>query len=225
MARRLGIVLLVVLAMAATAAPSQSTTSTTSTTSATSTTSTTMPAPTTTTAPPTPPPLPSCREVLASNPKGSVSGDDPTRIRVVGLPRARRLTVDLHYTGGAGGVDVRNCVSLLSSGGEEVATQDSPSLCCVSFDHRFSVLLPHQPAPGTRVCAQEAIREAFSDGLDVGFSVGFTNRVCLVMPVVSPGELPFTGPAHTVPLAALAALAIALGVAVLLATSGSQQRS
>ena len=55
--------------------------------------------------------------------------------------------------------------------------------------------------------------------------MAFTNRVCLVRPVASPGELPFTGPAHTVPLAALAALAIALGVAVLLATSGSQQRS
>ena len=219
MARRLGILLLVVLAMAATAAPSQGTTSTTSTTS------TTMPAPTTTTSPPTRPPLPSCREVLASDPKGSVFGDDPTRIRVVGLPRARRLTVDLHYTGGAGGVDVRNCVSLLSSAGEEVATQDSPSLCCVSFDHRFSVLLPHQPAPGTRVCAQEAVREAFSDGLDVGFSVVFTNRVCLVMPVASPGELPFTGPVHAVPLAVAAVLAIALGVAVLLAASKPQQRS
>jgi hypothetical protein len=225
MARRLGIVLLVVLAMAATAAPSQSTTSTTSTTptpSTTSTTSTTMPAPTTTTAPPTPPPLPSCREVLASDPKGSISD---TRIRIVGLPTARRLTVDLHYTGGAGGVDVRNCVSLLSSGGEEVATQDTLGLCCVSFDHRFSVLLPHQPAPGTRVCAQEALRETFADGLDVGFSVVFTNRACRVMPGASPGELPFTGPAHTVPLAALAALAIVLGVAVLLAASGPQQRS
>jgi hypothetical protein len=145
---------------------------------------------------------------------------------MVGLPRARRLTVDLHYTGGAGGVDVRNCVSLLSSGGEEVATQDTPALCCVSFDHRFSVLLPHQPAPGTKVCAQEALCEAFADGLDVGFSVGFTNRVCRVMPVASPHELPLTGPAHTVPRAALAALAIVLGAAaVLLAAQGRQQRS
>jgi hypothetical protein len=120
---------------------------------------------------------------------------------------------------------VRNCVSLLSSAGEEVATQDSPVLCCVSFDHRFSVLLPHQPAPGTRVCAQQAHRETLRDGTEVAFAVLFTNRVCLVMPVASTGELPFTGPAHTLPLAAFAALAIALGAAVLLAASGPQQRS
>jgi hypothetical protein len=216
MARRLGIVLLVVLAMAVTAAPSQSTTSTSTTSSTTaSTTSTTAPGP---------PPLPSCREVLASNPKGSISGDDPTRIRIAGLPHARQLTVDLHYTDGSP-VEVRNCVSLLSSSGEELATQDSAVLCCVRFDHRFSVLLPHQPAPGTRVCAQEALRETLRDGTEVAFVVLFTNRVCLVMPGASPGELPFTGPAHTVPLAALAALAIVLGVAVLLAASGPQQRS
>jgi hypothetical protein len=132
--------------------------------------------------------------------------------------------VDLHYTGG-NPVDVRNCVSLLSSAGEEVVTQDTLGLCCVSFDHRFSVPLPHQPAPGTRVCAQEAHRETLRDGTDVDFVVLFTNRDCLVMPVAPPGELPFTGPAHTVPLAALAALAIALGVAVLLTTRGPQQRS
>jgi hypothetical protein len=198
-------------------------TTTTTTTTTTSTTSTTTPAPTTTTAAPAPPPLPSCRAVLASDPRGSVSGD-ATRIRVVGLPRARRLTVDLHYTGGAGGVDVRNCVALLSPSGEEVVTQDTPSLCCVAFDRRFSVPLPHQPAPGTRFCAQEAIREAFSDGLEVGFSVVFTNRVCKVMPRGSQGELPFTGSAPTVPLASLAALGIALGVALLRAARGGRQR-
>jgi hypothetical protein len=104
-------------------------------------------------------------------------------------------------------------------------TQDTLGLCCVSFDHLFSVPLPHQPAPGTKVCAQQAHREAFSDGLDVDFSVPFTNRVCLVMPAASPGELPFTGPTHTVPLGVFAALAIELGAVVLHSTRGRQQRS
>lgn len=188
------------------------------TTSTTSTTSTTTPAPTTTE--PVPPPLPSCQEVLASDPDGSVSGDDPTRIRLA-PSSGRRVTVELHYTGGAGGVDVRNCVSFTSSGGQEVVTQDTTSLCCVSFDRRFSILLPRQPTPGTEVCAQEAIREAFSDGLEVSFTVTFTNRVCRVVPGGSrvgsqEGELPFTGPAHLLPLALLAAGAMAIGATALL---------
>jgi hypothetical protein len=222
-----------VLLWAIPGAAAQETSTSTSTTTSTTTTSTTTPTPTPTapaptTTEPVPSPLPSCQEVLAFDRDGSVSGDDPTRIRLA-PPSGRRVTIDLHYTGGAGGVDVRNCVSFTSSsGGREVVTQDTTSLCCVSFDRRFSVLLPRQPTPGTEVCAQEAIREAFSDGLEVSFTVTFTNRVCRVVPGgsrVGPqeGELPFTGPAHLLPLAPLAAVAIALGATALLVARARPQ--
>jgi hypothetical protein len=64
--------------------------------------------------------------------------------------------------------------------------------------------------------------------LEVSFTVTFTNRVCRVVPGgsrVGPqeGELPFTGPTHLLPLAPLAAVAIALGATALLVVRARPQ--
>jgi hypothetical protein len=212
-------------------------TTTTTTTSTTSTTSTTTTTTTTTTTPTSPtrtqPPLPSCGEVLASDPKGSLSGGigDFTRLLPIGPPQGRRLTVVLHLRDPANRIEVRNCVSFRSSSGEEVTTQDERPLCCAipAEDRRFTILLPHTPLPGTRFCAQETIRDTYFNGSqdprDHDHDVHNTNRVCGVIPTAgSAGQLPFTGAAHAVPLASLAALGIGLGAALLFLTTRPQGR-
>jgi LPXTG cell wall anchor motif len=126
---------------------------------------------------------------------------------------------------------VRNCVLFRSSSGEELITQDELTCCAVpAEDLRYTILLPHAPLPGTRFCAQEAIRETFfrgsEDPADWAVGVFFTNRVCGVMPTAGPaGQLPFTGSAHAVPLASLAALGIGVGAALLFLTTRRRERS
>jgi hypothetical protein len=139
--------------------------------------------------------------------------------------------VVLHLLDPANGIEVRNCVSFQSSSGEEVTTQDELPTCCAvpAEDHRYTILLPHAPLSGTRFCAQETIRETFFNGSedprDFDYFVFFTNRVCAVMPTAgSTGQLPFTGSAHAVPLASLAALGIGLGAALLFLATRRQGR-
>jgi hypothetical protein len=174
-----------------------------------------------TTTEPVPPLLPSCQKVLAFDRDGSVSGDDPTRIRLA-PPSGRRVTVDLHYTGGAGGVDVRNCVSFTSSsGGREVVTQDTTSLCCVSFDRRFSILAAtpaHAGHRGLRAGGHPrgVLRRPgglIHCDLHQPRLPGGAGRLTGRPPG---GRVPFTGPAHLLPLAPLAAVAVALGATALL---------
>ena len=205
----------------AASAAATTTSSTTSTTTSTTTTTTT-PTPTTRV-----PPLPSCREVLASDPKGSLNGGpgDFTRLLPIGPPQGRRLTVVLHLLDPANRIDVRTCVSFRSSSGEEVTTHDERPTCCAfpAEDHRYTILLPHAPLPGTRFCAQETFRETFFNGsedpADFDHSVFFTNRVCGVAPTGGSGaQLPFTGSAPAVPLASLAALWIGVGAVLLVTT-------
>jgi hypothetical protein len=213
-------------------AASAATTTTTTTTIATTTTATSTTTTPTSTAR-AKPPLPSCREVFASDPKGSLSGGpgDFTRLLPIGPPRGRRLTVVLHLLDPANSIEVRNCVSFRSSSGEEVTTQDERPTCCAvpAEDHRFTILLPHAPLPGTRFCAQETFRETFFNGSedprDFDYDVFFTNRVCGVTPTAgSADQLPFTGSAHAVPLASLGALGIGVGAALLFLTTRRQGR-
>jgi hypothetical protein len=219
-------------ATTSTTTTSTTTTATTTTTSTTSTTTTTTTTPTSTTR--AQPPLPSCREVFASDPKGSLTGvaADFTRLLPISPPQGRRLTVVLHILNPANRIEVRNCVLFRSSSGEELITQDELPTCCAvrAEDHRYTILLPHAPLPGTRFCAQEAIRvtvfRGSQDPADWDVGVFSTNRVCGVMPTAgAAGQLPFTGSAHAVPLASLAALGIGVGAALLFLTTRRRERS
>jgi hypothetical protein len=205
-------------------AASAATTTTTTTTTTISTTTTTTPTSTTRARPP----LPSCREVFASDPNGNLGGGpgDFTRLLPISPPQGRRLTVVLHLLDPANSIEVRNCVSFRSSSGEELITQDERPTCCAvpAEDHRYTILLPHPPLPGTRFCAQAALRETFFQGSEdpsgFDYSVFIINRVCGVMPTAGAADqLPFTGSAHAVPLASFAALGIGVGAALLVLTT------
>jgi hypothetical protein len=209
---------------AATTTTTTTSTTTTTTTSTTSTTSTTTPTSTSRAVPP----LPSCREVFASDPNGTLIGGpgDFTRLLPISPPQGRRLTVVLHLLDPANSIEVRNCVLFRSSSGEELITQDELPTCCAvpAEDHRFTILLPHAPLPGTGFCVQAAFRETFFNGSEdpsqFDYSVFIINRVCGVMPTAgAASQLPFTGSAHAVPLASLAALGIGVGAALLFLTT------
>jgi LPXTG cell wall anchor motif len=204
------------------AVTTRTTSSSTSTTR--STTSTTTPA----SPGHTRPPLPSCREVVASSPKGTPHSGPlfQSKLLPIGPPQGRRLTAVLRLFEPANLIEIRNCISLRSpSGEEEVTIQDERSTCCAYApeDHRYTILLPHELRPGTRFCVQTALRDTWFNGYDdpsfYDYEIQLTNRVCAVMPSAgSAGQLPFTGPAHVVPLASLAALAIGVGAALLFLT-------
>jgi hypothetical protein len=152
MARRIGIVLLVVLAMGATAAPSQPTTSTSSTTTSTSTTTspTTSSAPSTTAATTPAPTAPDCADVLAGGEQGSlgktlVGGDEQAAFEVFRIQTDRP----------AGVYHVVDCIRAPQPGPPfKPAIIDTVDLgeVHIAGTATFRVDIPGSAVPGEEVC-------------------------------------------------------------------------
>jgi hypothetical protein len=230
MARRIGIVLLVVLAMGATAAPSQPTTSTSTTTS----TATTTPSAPSTTATTTPAPTaPDCADVLAGGEQGSlgktlVGGDEQAAFEVFRIQTDRP----------AGVYHVVDCIRAPQPGPPfkpAIITTVDLGEIHISGTATFRVDIPGSAVPGEEVCDRFVVsgRAGGVSFTDISNQVctihtgclGFGPGTCPPEPSTTggvaattprDGTLPFTGSA-TWPLLLTAVALLGLGVASLVA--------
>src|SRR4029453_3753405 len=230
MARRIGIVLLVVLAMGATAAPSQPTTSTSTTTS----TATTTPSAPSTTAPTTPaPPPPDRAAVPARGERGRVGktlggGDEQAAFEVFRIQTDRP----------AGVYHVVDCIRAPQPGPPfkpAIITTVDLGEIHISRTRTFRVDIPGSAVPGEEVCDRFVVsgRAGGVSFTDISNQVctihtgclGFGPGICPPEPSTTggvaatpprDGPLPFTGSA-TWPLLLTAVALLGLGVASLVA--------
>jgi hypothetical protein len=242
MARRIGIVLLVVLAMGATAAPSQPTTSTSSTTTSTSTTTspTTSSAPSTTAATTPAPTAPDCADVLAGGEQGSlgktlVGGDEQAAFEVFRIQTDRP----------AGVYHVVDCIRAPQPGPPfKPAIIDTVDLgeVHIAGTATFRVDIPGSAVPGEEVCDRFVV-SGHAGGVpftDISNQVctihtgclGFSPGTCPPEPSMTggmgaatprDGTLPFTGGA-TWPLLLTAVALLGLGVTSLVAARWRDHR-
>ena len=236
MARRIGIVLLVVLATGAAATPSQPTTSTTSTT--TSTPTTTAPSTTATTAPA--PAALDCGDVLAGGEQGSlgktlIGGDEQAAFEVFRIQTDRP----------AGVYHVADCIRAPQPGPPfkpaVISTVDLGEVH-IAGTATFRVDIPGSVLPGEEVCDRFVVsgRAGGVPFTDISNQVctihtgclGFGPGTCPPEPPTTGGvaattprhgTLPFTGSA-TRPLLLTAVALLGLGVASLVAARWRDHR-